>query len=82
MCFIVEIFFESGALEAFIRLFNQDDCPDHQHALETILTLSSAKANCLLEQDPVLLEKLRENLKKRLDSLGDSEDHEVSLLRV
>lgn len=85
MCLVnflkIEIFFESGALVEFVRLFNQDDCPDQQHVLETILTFATAKPNSFVDVDSLLIEKFQENLDQREKSFDKSEDHDVSSLR-
>jgi hypothetical protein len=74
----LEIFFENGALEESIRLFNHDSCPDHQHVLETILTLASAKPKALATRDAALIEQFQQNLTKRLQVLDNPEDYRVS----
>jgi len=78
-----KIFFESGALVEFVRLFNQDDCPDHQHILETILTFATAKPNSFVDVDSLLIEKFQENLDQREKSFDKSEDHdhEIALIQ-
>ncbi|CAF3482785.1 unnamed protein product [Rotaria socialis] len=73
-----KIFYENDALTEFVRLFNSESCPDHQHTLETILTLSSAKPNAmssLVESDPLLVEAFLEKLTERRQIIQDSEDH-------
>lgn len=73
-----EIFFENGALDELIRLFNNEACPDHQHVLETILTLATAKPNALAKRDAALIEQFQQNLTKRLQVLDNPEDYRVS----
>ncbi|CAM4744954.1 unnamed protein product [Rotaria magnacalcarata] len=78
-----KIFYENNALAEFIRLFNSESCPDHQHTLETILTLSSAKVNAMssvAESDPLLVEAFLEKLTERRQIIQDSEDHLFHLL--
>ena len=79
-----EIFYENGALEELIRLFNNEACPDHQHVLETILTLSSAKPNALFslaERDSALVEQFQQKLNERRQVIQNSEE-EVSAFHV
>jgi hypothetical protein len=79
--YFLEIFYENGALEEFIRLFNNEACPDHQHVLETILTLSSIKPNTLstlAERDQVLSEQFEQKLNERRQLIQSSEDQQVS----
>ena len=81
-CF-VEIFYENDGLEEFIRLFNNETCSDHQHVLETILTLSSAKTNALVilnERDQTLIEQFQDKLNQRLQIILNSEDDQVGSL--
>ena len=77
----IEIFYENGALDEFIRLFNHENCPDHQHVLGTILTLSTAKPTSLTERDLTLIQEFERNLKKRLETLDNAEEYEVCQLR-
>lgn len=67
----------------FVRLFNQDDCPDQQHVLETILTFATAKPNSFVDVDSLLIEKFQENLDQREKSFDKSEDHdhEIALIQ-
>jgi len=80
-----KIFYENGALEEFIRLFNNEACPDHQHVLETIITLSSIKPNAmsiLVERDPSLMEQFQQKLNERrqvIQSLEEQQD-EINII--
>jgi hypothetical protein len=68
-------------LEEFIRLFNNEACPDHQHVLETILTLSSAKPNAmsaLAERDSALIEQFHQKLDERRQVIQSFEEQQVS----
>jgi hypothetical protein len=79
--FFIEIFYENGALEELIRLFNNEACPDHQHVLETILTLSSIKPNVmsiLVERDSSLTEEFQQKLNERRQMIQSLEDQQVS----
>jgi len=79
--FFVEVFYENGALEEFIRLFNNEACPDHQHVLETILTLSNIKSNVmstLVESDPALMEEFQQKLNERRQVIQNLEEQQVS----
>lgn len=79
----LEIFYENGALPAFIRLFNNEQCPDHHRTLETILTLSSIKPNALsslAESDSALMEEFHQKLTERRQLIQDSEEHLVSII--
>ncbi|UJR23405.1 hypothetical protein I4U23_026412 [Adineta vaga] len=74
-----KIFFENGGLEELIRLFNNEACPDQQHVLETILTLSSAKPNALsalAERDSTLAEQFQQKLDERRQVIQSSEEYE------
>jgi len=74
-----KIFYENGALEALIGLFNNEACPDHQHVLETILTLSNAKPNAmsiLAERDSLLMEQFHQKLNERYQVIQSSEDQQ------
>ncbi|CAF1528329.1 unnamed protein product [Adineta ricciae] len=79
-----KIFYENGALEELIRLFNNEACPDHQHILETILTLSSAKPNALFslaERDSALVEQFQQKLNERRQVIQNSEEEdEINLI--
>lgn len=77
-----KIFYENGGLEAFIGLFNDEACPDHQHVLETILTLSNAKPNALsilAERNQTLNEQFQQKLNERRQVIQNSEEQQVSL---
>ncbi len=81
LVFFVEVFYENGALEEFIRLFNNEACPDHQHVLETILTLSNIKSNAmstLVERDPALMEEFQQKLNERRQVIQSLEEQQVS----
>jgi len=71
-----KIFYENGALDEFIRLFNTETCLDHQHILETILTLSNTKPDVFAVRDPLLIEQFQQKLDERLQTLQNSEDHQ------
>jgi len=80
-----KIFYENGALEELIRLFNNEACPDHQHVLETILTISNIKPNTmsiLAQNDPLLMEQFMEKLNQRLQVIQSLEEHldEVNMI--
>ena len=78
--FSVEIFYENGGLEAFISLFNDEACPDHQHVLQTILTLSSAKPNALptlAERNQTLIEQFQQKLNERRQGIQSPEEQQV-----
>jgi hypothetical protein len=80
-----KIFYENGGLEAFIGLFNDEACPDHQHVLETILTLSNAKPNALsilAERNQTLNEQFQQKLNERRQVIQNSEEQqdEINLI--
>ncbi|CAF2581676.1 unnamed protein product [Rotaria sp. Silwood2] len=80
-----KLFYENGALVELIRLFNNEACPDHQHTLETILTVSSIKPNAmstLAEKNSSLIEELQQKLAARCQDIQNSEDHldEINLI--
>ena len=78
--FSIEIFYENGGLEALISLFNDEACPDHQHVLQTILTLSSTKPNAwstLAEENPMLIEHFQQKLNERREVIQSSEEQQV-----
>lgn len=80
LCFSIEIFYENGALEALIGLFNDPTCPDHQQVLETIMTLSDAKSDAIssLEQsNRTLMEQFEEKLTERRQAIQGSDDDQV-----
>ncbi len=79
--FFVEVFYENGALEELIRLFNHEACPDHQHVLEAILTFSNAKPNAisaLVERDSPLVEQFNQKLNERHQAIQSSDEQQVS----
>ncbi|CAF1179794.1 unnamed protein product [Adineta steineri] len=80
-----KLFYENGALEELIRLFNNEACPDHQHVLETIHTLSNAKPNaiCLIvERDPSLAEQFQLKLYERRQAIQSSEDEQLDEMNL
>jgi len=83
--FNLEIFYENGALEAFIQLFNSETYPDYENILQCILTLSSIKSDALItlsERNLTLIEEFRQKLNQRQQTNQNSEDHqeEISLI--
>ena len=83
MVFFLEVFYENGALEELIRLFNSETCPDPQHVLETILVLSNAKPDAmstLVERDSTLMEQFQQKVNDRRQIVQNSEEQQVSYL--
>ena len=65
----------------FIRLFNNEACPDNQHTLETILTLSSAKPNSIVliaKNHSSLIEQFQQKINERYEAIQSLEEHQVS----
>jgi len=80
-----KIFYENGALEAFVQLFNSETYPDYENILQCILTLSSIKSDALItlsERNLTLIEEFRQKLNQRQQTNQNSEDHqeEISLI--
>ncbi len=79
---MIEIFYEDGALEALISLFNHEACPDHQHVLETISTLSNAKQDAmstLVEREQALIEQFQQKLNERRQIIQNLEEEQVRI---
>ncbi|CAF0848054.1 unnamed protein product [Rotaria sordida] len=80
-----KLFYENGALLELIRLFNNEACPDHQHTLETILTISSIKPNAMFtfaQSNSSLIDEFQQKLNTRYQDIQNSEDHkdEINLI--
>jgi len=72
-----KIFYENGALEELISLFNNEACSDHQHVLETTLTLANAKPDAmskLAERNSPLIEQFQQKLNERRQSIQSLEE--------
>ncbi|CAF0769998.1 unnamed protein product [Rotaria sordida] len=80
-----KLFYENGALLELIRLFNNEACPDHQHTLETILTISSIKPNAMFtfaQSNSSLIDEFQQKLNTRYQDIQNSEDYkdEINLI--